>query len=88
MIGEPPSSAGALNATDTCPFPGVPTTPVGAPGTAAGVTDADASLSGPSPDAFVACTVNVYPVPFVNPLTVIGEPEPVPVAPSGVAVTV
>jgi hypothetical protein len=36
----------------------------------------------------VAVTVNVYAVPFVNPVTTIGEDEPVAVIPPGLAVTV
>jgi len=37
----------------------VPTTEVGAPGTVAGVTDADVLEAAPVPTAFVAFTVNV-----------------------------
>jgi hypothetical protein len=48
-----------------------------------GVTELDAALAGPVPYAFVAITVNVYAVPFVKPLTVIGEETPVPVNPPG-----
>jgi hypothetical protein len=44
--------------------------------------------AGELPFACVAVTVNVYAVPLLNPLTVIGELEPVPVAPPGEAVTV
>ena len=40
------------------------------------------------PLAFVAVTVNVYAVPPVNPETVIGDDEPVPVNPPGELVTV
>jgi len=50
---------------------------VGAPGVVAGVTEllvADAVLV---PTAFVAVTVNVYDVPFVSPVTVIGDAPPV-----------
>jgi hypothetical protein len=36
----------------------------------------------------VAVTVKVYAVPFVKPLTVIGEEAPVPVTPPGLEVTV
>jgi hypothetical protein len=55
---------------------------------AAGVTLLEAALAGPVPLAFVACTVNVYAVPFVKPETVIGDDEPVPVNPPGLDVTV
>jgi hypothetical protein len=53
-----------------------------------GVTELLAALAGPVPVAFVAVTVNVYEVPIVKPLTVIGEAEPVPVSPPGLEVTV
>src|SRR5712692_4473647 len=36
---------------------------------AVGVTALDAADSAPLPTLFVACTVNVYAVPFVNPVT-------------------
>jgi hypothetical protein len=35
------------------------------------------------PILLVAVTVNVYAVPIVNPDTVIGEPDPVPIIPPG-----
>ncbi|MOA19955.1 hypothetical protein D3C78_1403670 [compost metagenome] len=47
----------------------------------AGVTAADAVDAAESPTALVAVTVNVYAVPFVNPVTVIGLLEPVAVWP-------
>jgi hypothetical protein len=57
----------------------------------AGVTDADAAESGPSPTALRAFTVNVYAVPFVRPVTVHGlldEQSNVVVVPSeGVTAT-
>jgi hypothetical protein len=43
---------------------------VGAPGTVAGTTAAEALEADPVPAAFVAVTVNVYEVPFVRPVTV------------------
>jgi len=88
VIADPPFEAGALNATETCAFPKVPTAAVGAPGTVAGVTDADAEDAEPFPIAFVAVTVNVYAVPFVNPETTIGDDDPDPVNPPGEEVTV
>ena len=60
-------------------------------GTNAGATgdtlldDADA---GPVPAAFVAVTVNVYAVPLVSPVTVIGLAAPIAVIPPGFDVTV
>jgi hypothetical protein len=59
VIGEPPDDTGAVHETVTWAFPGVPDTPVGAPGTVRGVTAADAADAGESPAAFVATTVNV-----------------------------
>ncbi|MFN8629958.1 MAG: hypothetical protein U0838_06425 [Chloroflexota bacterium] len=58
-MGEPPLDAGAVQVTSTEPFPGVPLTPVGAPGVVAGVTLAEAVDAGPVPYVFVAVTVNV-----------------------------
>jgi hypothetical protein len=88
VIVEPPSLPGAVKLTDAAAFPSVAETPVGASGTVAGVTDGDGSDSILSPTAFVACTVNVYAVPFVNPGTVQGLAEHDTVAPPGETVTV
>jgi hypothetical protein len=57
-------------------------------GSATGVTELLAALAGPVPEVFVAVTVKVYEVPFVKPVTVIGEDAPVPVRPPGLEVTV
>lgn len=54
----------------------------------AGVTELDAAEALPVPALLVAVTVNVYVTPFVRPVTVIGELEPVLVAPNGFEVTV
>jgi hypothetical protein len=43
---------------------------VGAPGTVAGVTAAEAAEAGPVPTALIAETVKVYAVPFVKPVRV------------------
>jgi hypothetical protein len=49
----------------------------------------DAALHAPArPDVPVALTLNVYEVPFVRPLTVMGEDDPVPVIQPGVDVAV
>jgi hypothetical protein len=55
--------------------------------TAEGVTLFDDPLAEPVVK-LVAVAVNVYEVPFVNPLTVIGDDAPVPVNPPGLDVTV
>jgi len=55
----------------------------------AGVTAAEAPDAAPVPAVFVAVTVNVYAVPFVNPVTVqVSAPVVVQVAPPGEAVAV
>jgi hypothetical protein len=59
VIAVPPLLAAAVHDTDACPSPGVAVTAVGAPGTANGVTAADADAAAPVPIAFVAVTVNV-----------------------------
>jgi hypothetical protein len=59
LIGLPPVLAGAVQETRAEALPGTAPTPVGAPGTAAGVTGDEAAEAGPVPTAFVAVTVNV-----------------------------
>ena len=60
----------------------------GGAGVAAGVTLFDAADAALVPTAFVAVTVNVYPAPLTNPMTVIGDVPPVAVTPLGKEVTV
>jgi hypothetical protein len=87
----PPLLVGATNATLAEAFPAVATTAVGGPGTVfgtAGVTAVDATEATELPTAFVATTVKVYAVPFVNPVTFMGEVAPVTVIPPGLDVTV
>ena len=55
---------------------------------ALGVTEFEADEAEPVPAALVAVTVNVYAVPLVRPVTVIGLVAEVPVAPPGFAVAV
>ncbi|GKS13455.1 hypothetical protein YDYSY3_44550 [Paenibacillus chitinolyticus] len=92
VIALPPSLAGASKLTVACPLPAVAWTFVGALGTligATGVTLPDATDAVPLPALFVATTVNVYAVPFVNPVTVTGLAVVlVPVNPPGLDVTV
>ncbi len=57
-------------------------------GGASGVTAFDGADGALGPAAFDAVTVNVYAVPSVSPLTVIGEAEPELLPPAGVDVTV
>ena len=75
MIVEPPLLTGAVKLTTAELFPATADTPVGAPGTVTGVTPADAVDSTLLPTVLVACTVNVYAVPFVRPVTVQGLAE-------------
>jgi hypothetical protein len=70
---------GAVKLTEAKLLPGTAVTLVGAPGTVAGVTALEASDAEELPTAFVAITVKVYAVPFVKPVTEIGELPPVPV---------
>jgi hypothetical protein len=50
--------------------------------------DDDAEDGGESPTLFVATTVYVYDTPFVRPVIVIGDDDPVAVNPPGLDVTV
>jgi hypothetical protein len=72
VIAEPPLLAGALKLTVACALPGVAVPMVGAPGTVAGVTLFDAAEGALVPTTLAAVTVNVYAVPLVRPVTVIG----------------
>ncbi len=87
VIAEPLADA-PLKVTTAFDEPATAETVVGAVGTPAGVTAADALEALPVPAAFVAVTVKVYAVPLARPVTVIGDAEPVPVKLPGVEVTV
>ena len=82
-IGDPPSFAGAENATLAPPGAAVATRPLGVPGVVAGTKPFDAADGTLGPTAFVAVAVHVYDFPFVNPATTIGLAGPVaePAAP-------
>ena len=69
-MGEPPLDVGAENETEDCMFPALAETEVGTPGIVEGVTGADAADEAEFPRSFTAITVNVYAVPFVNPVIV------------------
>ena len=79
---------GAVNEIVACPLPLTATTPVGASGTVAGATELLAEDEILVPTALVAVTVNVYDVPFVSPVTVIGDEPPVAVKTPTFEVTV
>jgi hypothetical protein len=87
-MAEPPSLRGAENVIVASPFPRVAVPIIGAPGTAAGVTELLVPDEELVPTTLVAVTVKVYDTPLVNPVTVIGEAPPVPVKPPGLEVTV
>jgi hypothetical protein len=84
-MASPPFDAGAVQATATCVSPRVAAPIVGAPGSVAGVTDADVPAR-PVPPALIAATWNVYAVPFVKPVTMkLGDVDPVRIAVCAVA---
>ena len=74
MIAEPPLFTGALQVSETCVLPAVPTTEVGAPGVVRGVA-AVVEDAVPLPMALIARICTLYEVPFTNaaalPLTVV-----------------
>ena len=71
-----------------CAFPAVALPMVGAPGTVAGVMLFDGAEAGPVPTELLALTVNVYAVPLLSPVTVIGDAFPVATIDPGLEVTV
>ena len=87
-MAEPPLLTGALNIIVAWPLPAVAVPIVGTPDTVAGVAELLVTDDALVPTAFVAVTVNVYVVPFVNPVTVTGEPLPVALNPPMFDVTV
>jgi len=80
VMAAPPLSAGATKLTANAPRPPVIVTPVGTPGNPTGKTEFDAADAAPVPTSFVAVTVQMYAVPFVRPVTVIGLMVPVAVS--------
>jgi len=71
-----PPSAGGTKSTEIWPFPAPTVGCAGADGTVLGTTAVDTGEDAPAPFAFVAATVHVYDLPFVNPVTTIGDPAP------------
>jgi hypothetical protein len=88
VIADPPFELGALNVIVAWPLPAVAVPILGASGTVAGVTLLLADDAVLVPIAFVAVTVNVYAVPLVKPVTVIGDEPPVAVKPPVFELTV
>ena len=70
VITEPPFEAGAVQLTVADALPATAETPVGAPGTVTGVTEAEAEEGVEGPTEFLATTVNVTAVPLVRLLSV------------------
>ena len=73
----PPVTLGAVNVTLTSALPGVAMPMLGAFGTVAGVTLLEAAEGTLLPTALLASTVQVTGVPFVKPLTTMGDAVPV-----------
>ena len=88
MIVDPPLLTGGVKLMVAWPFPATAVTPVGAPGVVAGTTELLGLELELVPFAFVAVTVKVYVVPFVRPVTVIGDEPPVAVCPPTSELTV
>jgi hypothetical protein len=83
-MAEPPLAVGAVNAILTLVALAVVAAPiVGAPGNTLGVTLLLELLAALLPAELIAVTVNVYAVPAVNPVTVIGLVVPVFERPPG-----
>jgi len=80
--------AGAVNVMVAWPLPPVALIEVGASGMVEGVTELLVPEMVLVPTALVAVTVNVYVVPLLNPVIVIGEFPPVAVKPPEFDVTV
>ena len=72
MIDDPPSF-GALNATENEASPRLSVGAAGGSGGPVGVAGSDAALEEESPCAFAATTVQVYVLPLLSPVTMIGE---------------
>jgi len=89
VIAEPPLLVCANHATVACAFPAVALTWRGALGAPIGADWPEANEAADEPSEFFATTVNVYFVPFVNPLTVqVSAPVVEHVFPPGDDVTV
>jgi hypothetical protein len=77
-----------VNVIVAWPLLAVATTEVGAFGIVAGVTEFEAEDDALVPILFVAVTVNIYAVPLVKPVIVIGDEPPVALNPPTLDVTV
>jgi hypothetical protein len=69
----------AVNVMVAWPTPAVALTEIGALGTVAGIIELLAPEGVLVPVPFVAVTVNEYVVPFVSPITVMGDAPPLAV---------
>ena len=84
-MADPPLEAGGVKDIVACPLPGVAVPMVGAPGAPAGVT-LTLPDAAPVPTALVAFALQLYVVPLVSPVTVIGLAAPLAVNAPQVAV--
>ena len=73
---------------ETDPSPAVGTILVGVSGINAGITGNVVAELAVAPASFTPCTVNVYSVPLVSPVTVMGVVVPVTLMLPGFAVTI
>jgi hypothetical protein len=88
MMVDPPSDTGAVQETRAEALPATAVTPVGEPGTGAGVTEADGVDGSLTPRELAAITVKVYGVLLVSPDTAqLRVPVVEQLWPSGLAVT-
>ncbi len=81
VIVDPPLLTGAVNVTVASPLPRVAVPIVGASGAVAGVIELLVAEGVLVPFALIATTVNVYVVPFVRPVTTIGDDPPLALKP-------
>jgi hypothetical protein len=89
VMANPPSLEGAVQLTAADPLPVTAVTPVGAPGTVAGIATFEIPGVADEPRLLLATTLKVYEVPLVRPVTVHSNAlSVVHICPPGEAVTV
>ena len=88
VIVDPPFEIGGVNVIVACPLPPVAVPIVGASGVVAGVIVFVAPDAVLVPTEFVAVTVKLYELPFVRPVTTIGDEPPYAINPPVFEVTV
>jgi hypothetical protein len=88
VIGLPPSSVGAFHEITVEVSPARTAKPVGAPGAAAGVAEAEDVENAEVSTPLIAATVNVYEPPLISPVIVAGDDVTVKVSPVGDTLTI